>query len=62
MCGLNPKALAFEKKARRGTRSAASDAPVAVIGETGTGKEVLAHIRDANSPRAHRGCDRQFAR
>ena len=39
---------------KRAARFAASDAPVAVIGETGTGKEVVARILHANSPRAHK--------
>jgi DNA-binding NtrC family response regulator len=33
-------------------RFAGSDAPVAVLGETGTGKEVVARLLHANSPRA----------
>jgi two-component system response regulator HydG len=65
VCGLNPTALTFKRSARMVTRSAtmqdvlkraarfaASDAPVAVLGETGTGKEVVARILHANSPRA----------
>jgi DNA-binding NtrC family response regulator len=37
---------------RRVARFAASDAPVAVLGETGTGKEVIARVLHANSARA----------
>jgi two-component system response regulator HydG len=38
----------------RAARFAASDAPVAIIGETGSGKEVVARILHANSSRARR--------
>ncbi len=37
---------------KRVARFAASNAPVAVLGETGTGKEVVARVLHANSPRA----------
>lgn len=37
---------------KRAARFSVSDAPVAVLGETGTGKEVVARILHANSPRA----------
>ncbi len=37
---------------RRLARFASSEAPVAVLGETGTGKEVVARVLHANSPRA----------
>jgi len=37
---------------KRAARFAANDAPVAVLGETGTGKEVVARILHANSRRA----------
>ncbi len=37
---------------RRVARFAASDAPVAILGETGTGKEVIARVLHANSSRA----------
>lgn len=37
---------------KRAARFATSDAPVAVLGETGSGKEVVARILHANSPRA----------
>ncbi len=36
----------------RAARFAANSAPVAVLGETGTGKEVIARVLHANSPRA----------
>ena len=38
----------------RAARFAQSDAPIAVLGETGTGKEVVARVVHANSPRAQR--------
>jgi len=37
---------------KRAARFAANSAPVAVLGETGTGKEVVARVLHANSPRA----------
>ena len=43
---------AMQALLRRVARFAASDAPVAVFGETGTGKEVIARVLHANSPRA----------
>jgi two-component system response regulator HydG len=43
---------AMQAVLRRVARFAASDAPVAVFGETGTGKEVMARVLHANSPRA----------
>jgi two-component system response regulator HydG len=65
VCGLIPLAPSLKRAARmvtespamqallkRAARFAASDAPVAVLGETGTGKEVVARILHANSPRA----------
>ncbi len=65
VCGLVPLALTLRGSARIMTRSprmqdllkrvarfAPSDAPVAVLGETGTGKEVVARILHANSARA----------
>ncbi|MGE8497995.1 MAG: sigma-54 interaction domain-containing protein [Pseudomonas sp.] len=39
---------------RRARRSAASELPVLLLGETGTGKELLAHAIHSASPRAHR--------
>ncbi|ODS59245.1 MAG: sigma-54-dependent Fis family transcriptional regulator [Acidobacteria bacterium SCN 69-37] len=45
---------AMQAVLKRASRFAASDAPVAVLGETGTGKEVVARIVHANSPRAAR--------
>ncbi|MCC6750436.1 MAG: sigma-54-dependent Fis family transcriptional regulator [Deltaproteobacteria bacterium] len=65
LCGLVPvaprlkgathvvaKSAAMQGLLKRAARFAASDAPVAVLGETGTGKEVVARILHANSPRA----------
>lgn len=65
VCGLVPLAprlngathiialsSAMQTLLKRAARFAASDAPVAVLGETGTGKEVVARILHANSPRA----------
>ena len=43
---------AMQTVLKRASRFAASDAPVAIVGETGTGKEVVARILHANSPRA----------
>jgi two-component system response regulator HydG len=64
-CGLTPDAgrkesrvivrsPCMEKLLKRAARFATSDAPVAIRGETGTGKEVVARTLHANSPRAHR--------
>ena len=44
----------MQRVLRRVARFAASDAPVAVLGETGTGKEVVARVLHANSARADR--------
>jgi two-component system response regulator HydG len=44
----------MQRVLRRVARFAASDAPVAVLGETGTGKEVIARVLHANSARADR--------
>ena len=43
---------AMQAVLRRASRFAGRDAPVAIVGETGTGKEVVARILHANSPRA----------
>jgi two-component system response regulator HydG len=65
VCGLVPVAprlqgtthvvaesAAMHAVLKRAARFAGSDAPVAILGETGTGKEVVARILHANSPRA----------
>ncbi|MBX7196464.1 MAG: sigma-54 dependent transcriptional regulator [Sandaracinaceae bacterium] len=65
VCGLVPllrrrkgaarvvaRSAAMQAVLRRAGRFAASDAPIAILGETGTGKEVLARIVHASSPRA----------
>jgi len=65
VCGLVPLARTLKRPARvitaspamqellkRTARFAISDAPVVVLGETGTGKEVVARVLHANSPRA----------
>jgi len=65
VCGLLPVATslkgatdvvaesaAMQSLLKRAARFAASDAPVAIFGETGTGKEVVARILHANSGRA----------
>lgn len=65
LCGLCPVApsltgdtrvvaqsTAMQVLLKRTGRFAASSAPVAILGETGTGKEVVARILHANSPRA----------
>ncbi|MBP9089347.1 MAG: sigma 54-interacting transcriptional regulator, partial [Kofleriaceae bacterium] len=57
VCGLVPivprlqgttqlivRSAAMQDMLKRAARFAASDAPVAVLGETGTGKEVIARI------------------
>ncbi|MDH0301552.1 MULTISPECIES: sigma 54-interacting transcriptional regulator [unclassified Pseudomonas] len=49
--GTSPACLEAKRRARRG---AASDSPVLLLGETGTGKELLAHAIHAASPRAHK--------
>ncbi len=45
---------AMQTMLKRTARFAASSAPVAVFGETGTGKEIVARVLHANSPRAER--------
>jgi DNA-binding NtrC family response regulator len=45
---------AMQAVLKRAARFAANDAPVAILGETGTGKEVVARILHASSDRARR--------
>ncbi|MCB9727853.1 MAG: sigma-54-dependent Fis family transcriptional regulator [Deltaproteobacteria bacterium] len=65
VCGLVPmvsrvggstlvvgRSPAMQALLKRAGRFAPSDAPVTVMGETGTGKEVVARVLHANSPRA----------
>ena len=64
VCGLVPLACSrrsvrlvaqskpMQQVLKRAGRFASSDAPVVVLGETGTGKEVVARTLHANSPRA----------
>ncbi|MBB4865656.1 transcriptional regulator with PAS, ATPase and Fis domain [Pseudomonas nitritireducens] len=47
--GTSTASLEVKRRARRG---AASEAPILLLGETGTGKELLAHAIHASSPRA----------
>ncbi|MGC4011792.1 MAG: sigma 54-interacting transcriptional regulator [Pseudomonas sp.] len=47
--GTSVASLEVKRRARRG---AASEAPILLLGETGTGKELLAHAIHASSPRA----------
>ncbi|WP_301256001.1 sigma-54 interaction domain-containing protein [Eleftheria terrae] len=49
--GMSPAALELKRTARR---AASTHSPVLLLGETGTGKELLAHAIHAASPRAHR--------
>ena len=49
--GSSPACLEAKRRARRG---AGSDSPVLLLGETGTGKELLAHAIHAASARAHK--------
>ncbi|MCW7538911.1 sigma 54-interacting transcriptional regulator [Aquabacterium sp. A7-Y] len=49
--GVSAATLELKRTARR---AAASGSPVLLLGETGTGKELLAHAIHAASPRAHR--------
>ena len=47
--GASPRCVAVKDKARRAARASS---PVLILGETGTGKELLAHAIHAASPRA----------
>ena len=49
--GTSARSLEVKRRARR---AASSDSPVLLLGETGTGKELLAHAIHAASPRAHK--------
>ncbi|UVL26897.1 sigma-54 interaction domain-containing protein [Pseudomonas donghuensis] len=49
--GTSAASLEVKRRARRG---ASSDSPVLLLGETGTGKELLAHAIHAASARAHK--------
>jgi transcriptional regulator with PAS, ATPase and Fis domain len=49
--GTSPATLELKRTARR---AAATHSPVLLLGETGTGKELLAHAIHGASPRAHK--------
>jgi len=49
--GTSPASLEVKRRARR---SASADSAVLLLGETGTGKELLAHAIHSASPRAHK--------
>jgi transcriptional regulator with PAS, ATPase and Fis domain len=49
--GISPVMLELKRTARR---AAATHSPVLLLGETGTGKELLAHAIHSASPRAHK--------
>ncbi len=49
LIGSSPRAMAIKDQARRAARASS---PVLILGETGTGKELLAHAIHAASPRA----------
>ena len=49
--GVSPATLELKRTARR---AAATHSPVLLLGETGTGKELLAHAIHGASPRAHK--------
>ena len=49
--GTSAQSLEVKRRARR---AASSDSAVLLLGETGTGKELLAHAIHAASPRAHK--------
>src|SRR5476649_40038 len=49
--GTSPATLEVKRRARR---SASADSAVLLLGETGTGKELLAHAIHSASPRAHK--------